>query len=193
MNSFIQTISELLLDREEFLRIYSPMNKNIKFIEFFSTLLGSISLAVSAILINPPYSSGYFVLVALLSIGNYFFLSFLASLICYFIDFKAKNWIKSGDFPTLLSSARSLNIIYIFSCPIAVVFSFIGLPSFSAFLVILLITICSYVWIFSSFANDIYGIGAFRAFKNIISSIFFVLYIPFMILFYFLLNLTMII
>jgi hypothetical protein len=56
MNSFIQTISELLLDREEFLRIYSPMNKNIKFIEFFSTLLGSISLAVSAILINPPYS-----------------------------------------------------------------------------------------------------------------------------------------
>jgi hypothetical protein len=193
MNIFIQTLTELFLDRGEFLRMYSPLNKNVKFIEFFSILLGSISLSISAILVNPPYSSGYIALIALLALGNYFFLSLLSSFLSYSIDLKAKSLIKSGDFPSLVSSARSLNIIYIFSCPIAVVFSFFGIPSFSAFCGILLFTVSSYIWIFSSYANDIYGMGAFKTFRNSISSIFFILCIPFTILFYFLMNLSVII
>lgn len=193
MNTFIQTLTELFLDRGEFLRMYNPLNKNVKFIEFFSILLGSISLSISAILVNPPYSSGYIALIALLTLENYFFLSLVSSFLSYSIDLKAKSLIKSGDFPSLVSSARSLNIIYIFSCPIAVVFSFLGIPSFSAFCGILLFTVSSYIWIFSSYANDIYGMGAFRTFRNSISSIFFILYIPFTILFYFLMNLSVII
>jgi hypothetical protein len=193
MNLFIQTITELFLDREEFLRMYSPMNKNIKFIEFFCTLLGSFSLAISAVLVNPPYTSGYIVLIAILTMGNYFFLSMLASFICYFLDYKAKNLIKTGDFPSLNASSRCLNIIYIISCPLAILFSFTGISSFSAFFGSVVISVSIYTWIFSGFANDIYGMGAFRTFKNIISSVFFVMYIPFTIIFYFLINLSVII
>ncbi len=193
MNQFIQTITDLFLDRKEFLENYSPLGKALKFNEFFCLLLGAISLSISAILVNPPYSSGYILLISLLAIGNYFFLSILSSFLSYSIDFKAKSLIKSGDFPSLVSSARCLNIVYIFSCPIAIVFSFIGMPSFAAFCGTLLFAVSSYVWIFSGFANDIYGMGAFRTFKNTISSVFFIIYTPFIILFYFLMNLSIII
>jgi hypothetical protein len=193
MNHFIQTITDLFLEKEEYLRNFSPLDKSIRFIEFFSLLLGSISLSIAAILVNPPYSSGYIVLIAILSMGNYIFLSLLSSFLSYSIDFKAKSLIKTGDFPSLLSTARSLNIVYIFSCPIAIVFSFIGMPSFAAFSGTLFFLIAAYVWIFSGLANDIYGMGAFRTFKYIISTIFFVMYTPFLLLFYFLVNLSVII
>jgi hypothetical protein len=45
------------------------------------------------------------------------FLSLLSSFLSYSIDFKAKNLIKTGDFPSLISSARTINIVYIFACP----------------------------------------------------------------------------
>ena len=193
MNTFLETITDLFLDREEFLKAFSPLNKTTKFIEFFCILFGSISLSISAILINPPYTSGYIALIALLTMGNYFFLSLLSSFLSYSIDFKAKNLIKTGDFPSLISSARTINIVYIFACPVAIVFSYVGITSFSAFLGILLITVSSYIWIFSGYANEIYGMGGYRTFKTIVGSMFFLLYIPFMILFYFLMNLSVII
>ncbi|MBP7283236.1 MAG: hypothetical protein KBA66_16745 [Leptospiraceae bacterium] len=193
MNTFIQTITDLFLDREEFLRIYSPMNNTTKFIEFFSILLGAISLSVSAVLVNPPYSSGYIALILFLAIGNYFFLSLVSSYTSYFLDFKAKNLMKSGDFPTLIASARCLNIVYIFSGPIAITLSFAGIPSFSAFILVVVITTAIYIWIFSGYANELYGMGLFRTFRNITTSIFYILYIPFMILIYLFMNLTAIV
>jgi hypothetical protein len=193
MNHFIETITDLFLEKEEYLRSFSPLDKSVRFIEFFCLLLGSIALSISAILVNPPYSSGYIVLITILSMGNYIFLSLLSSFLSYSIDFKAKSLIKSGDFPSLLSTARSLNIVYIFSCPIAIVFTFIGMPSFAAFFGTLLFLISTYVWIFSGLANDIYNLGAFRIFRYVIFSIFFVMYIPFLLLFYFLVNLSVII
>lgn len=193
MKVFLQIITELFLDREEFIKLYSPMNKNTKFAEFFCILLGSISLAISAVFVNPPYNNGYLVLIVFLAIGNYLFLSLLASILSFFVDYKSKSLMKTGDFPSLNSSSRCMNIVYIFSGPLAILFSFIGIDSFTSFFSIVLITSSVYVWIFSGYANDLYGIGTFRAFKNIVSSIFFVLYVPFMILFYFLMNLSVII
>lgn len=193
MNVFIQTITDLFLDREEFLRMYSPMNYSVKFVEFFSILLGSISLSVSAVLMNPPYSSGYIILIVILSIGNFFFLSLVSTFASYFIDFNAKNLIKSGDFPTLLSSARCLNIVFVFSSPIALVLSFAGFPSFSGYILVLIITLSFYILYFSIYANELYGMGLFRTFRNITSSIFSIVYIPLMILVFFILNIIIII
>ncbi len=183
-------ISELFLDRDEFLRLYSPMNKTVKFFEFFCILSGSFSLSVATLFASSSINSNYVGTLFLLTIGHYFFLSIFSNYISYSIDIKAKDLLKSGDLPTLIASARSLNIIYIFSCPIAVVFTFIGMPSVSIFMVVIGVSVSAYIWLFSKYANDVYSIGSFRSFRIALSAYFFVLYFPILLISYFLVNFT---
>lgn len=193
MNLYIQMISELFLDRDEFLRLYSPMNKTIKFFEFFCILSGSLSLSIASLFSASSVGAGYIGLILLLTLGHYFFLSFISNLLSYSVEIKSKDLLKTGDLPTLIASARSLNIIYIFACPFAIIFAFIGIPSISTMLLVIAINVSIYIWIFSKYANDIYGIGSFRVFRLALTSYFFVFYIPIIIIFYFVLNMTVMI